>query len=614
MALRLLLLLMIVVQAQTMRLMTGFFVFPLLIVMVSLVGVSGRMVIEMNPANRIRFGLLLAAVFAFVAQAYDFNAQGIMDIAVPYKYGVAIAQWSLIVQTACFFLKWKDGPPVFLSLIGCLAMVFVGNKICDQPDHTYYLLCTVVFGMALMVFLALAGSARRPASMSFSYGRGLSALVLLVLAVGFGVSKLVLVAETEATRLYEKLLYGSRASAGFSLHASLGSIAAWQEDDGREVALRIVSASPPGYMRGRMFRVFQKSTWRGEKFDRRILPLSEASAGMVPRAAHENMYDLALIPPPAKEQEAAVRVAPGSTGGIRSLEIWNGSKVGGVIFSPRDARYIGTVAPVLLADRDGALQVQNESEADHYRVHTRMEAKADGPIPSAALQEYRSIPESLDPEVVALAQRITAGCNADPCRIRAVVEYFHSNYKYRLGIRIPGGADPLSYFLLQKPAAHCEYFATGAAALLRLAGVPCRYVTGFAVSEANPVGGYYVARNRDAHAWVEAFSEGRWVTVEATPPEGLPGSASHAESGMFFQLSDTIQFAFQRMFAALRAGAVSAAFQALADITISTVLRLRRTIPGILNFLISNGRYLTKYHLIKDPGNFMCRFLQKQLH
>ncbi len=76
----------------------------------------------------------------------------------------------------------------------------------------------------------------------------------------------------------------------------------------------------------------------------------------------------------------------------------------------------------------------------------------------------------------------------------------------------------MTSFLLEGSQGYCEYFASGAAILLRLAGVPTRYVVGFLVTERDSRTRAWIARNMDAHAWVEAWDEqeNRWVTVEAT--------------------------------------------------------------------------------------------------
>jgi hypothetical protein len=54
--------------------------------------------------------------------------------------------------------------------------------------------------------------------------------------------------------------------------------------------------------------------------------------------------------------------------------------------------------------------------------------------------------------------------------------------------------------------------------LLRLEGVPTRYVTGFVVSASSFEAGHYVVRMSDAHAWIEAYLDGVWREVDPTPP------------------------------------------------------------------------------------------------
>ena len=90
--------------------------------------------------------------------------------------------------------------------------------------------------------------------------------------------------------------------------------------------------------------------------------------------------------------------------------------------------------------------------------------------------------------------------------------------------------DRISYFILNRPPAHCEYFATAAVIFLRLNGIPARYVVGFGVDEPSTSddssGDIWIGKNRDAHAWVEAYDrqKKRWAIVEATPGMNLPKS------------------------------------------------------------------------------------------
>ena len=56
---------------------------------------------------------------------------------------------------------------------------------------------------------------------------------------------------------------------------------------------------------------------------------------------------------------------------------------------------------------------------------------------------------------------------------------------------------------------NCEYFAAAMAVMLRSLDVPARVVGGFQRGEWNPYGRYFMVRLSDAHAWVEAYVEGR---------------------------------------------------------------------------------------------------------
>jgi hypothetical protein len=127
-----------------------------------------------------------------------------------------------------------------------------------------------------------------------------------------------------------------------------------------------------------------------------------------------------------------------------------------------------------------------------------------------------------------LAERITAGARDDREKAERVTAYLISNHSYSLNYR-GGRGDALADFLLSEPkkSAHCEFFGSAAAMLLRCVGVPTRYVTGYYAHEKD--GPYIVVRQRDAHAWCEAWVEGvGWITVEATPGDGRPDANDEA--------------------------------------------------------------------------------------
>lgn len=96
--------------------------------------------------------------------------------------------------------------------------------------------------------------------------------------------------------------------------------------------------------------------------------------------------------------------------------------------------------------------------------------------------------------------------------------YFAENFGYTLTLaRSEISAAPLREFLYDTRAGHCEYFATAGALLLRAAGIPTRYVSGFAVQEYDALSESYVVRRRHSHAWVLAWIQGRWRALDYTP-------------------------------------------------------------------------------------------------
>jgi transglutaminase-like putative cysteine protease len=131
---------------------------------------------------------------------------------------------------------------------------------------------------------------------------------------------------------------------------------------------------------------------------------------------------------------------------------------------------------------------------------------------------YLQLPK-IDPRVQRLADEVTARA-ANPYDKAASIESFlRTGYAYTLDVNMPPNVDPLPYFLLQKRAGHCEYFASAMAVMLRAEGIPSRFVTGFLPGEYNDVGGDYIIRASDAHAWVEVFfPRYGWITFDPTPP------------------------------------------------------------------------------------------------
>jgi len=101
---------------------------------------------------------------------------------------------------------------------------------------------------------------------------------------------------------------------------------------------------------------------------------------------------------------------------------------------------------------------------------------------------------------------------------RAVERHLLAEYTYSYEFD-PGESDPIEHFLFESRSGYCVHFASAMIAILRALDVPARMATGFTTSEEGPQPGTFVARARDAHAWVEAYFDGYgWISFDPTPP------------------------------------------------------------------------------------------------
>jgi transglutaminase-like putative cysteine protease len=77
------------------------------------------------------------------------------------------------------------------------------------------------------------------------------------------------------------------------------------------------------------------------------------------------------------------------------------------------------------------------------------------------------------------------------------------------------GGQPVDEFLLGTREGFCEHYASAFTVMMRAAGLPARIVTGYQGGELNGIGGYYIIRQSDAHAWTEVWLADRgWVRVD----------------------------------------------------------------------------------------------------
>ena len=135
-----------------------------------------------------------------------------------------------------------------------------------------------------------------------------------------------------------------------------------------------------------------------------------------------------------------------------------------------------------------------------------------------SLRSALALPKDGNPRMRALGAAWRAQHGDDGAAILAEAENLFSRQLLIYTLNPPLlGPDTVDEFLFDTKRGFCEHFAAAFVFALRSAGVPARVVAGYQGGEVNPVDGYLVVRQYDAHAWAEAWIVGRgWVRIDPT--------------------------------------------------------------------------------------------------
>ncbi|HTA52511.1 MAG TPA: DUF3488 and transglutaminase-like domain-containing protein [Candidatus Acidoferrum sp.] len=322
---------------------------------------------------------------------------------------------------------------------------------------------------------------------------------------------------------------------GFSDNVALGQIGEIKKNPAVVMRIRIdgdPARASDMHWRGIVLTNFTGNSWTTPQQDQTEIEPNvggEYLFGPPPRAGDRfnSMHYTVLMEPIATD---AIFVAPP----VQSITGKFGLD-GVPAHHPTDAKGFLLPAGVALSrgylfiDRTGSLfnPTRNNSKI-RYEGTARMSLATPADLRAASTdfppeirEDYLQLPPKIDPRIKKLAMDVTARQTNDYDRAAEIRRYLIGHYSYTLDLTGPTGRnpDPLGYFLFTSHAGHCEYFATAMTVMLRSIDVPARYVTGFLPGEYNDVGGDYIIRGSDAHAWVEVFFNGYgWITFDPTPP------------------------------------------------------------------------------------------------
>ncbi len=144
-------------------------------------------------------------------------------------------------------------------------------------------------------------------------------------------------------------------------------------------------------------------------------------------------------------------------------------------------------------------------------------------------ETYLTVSPSVAQEVLSLTEGIVSGITEPYDRAAALRDHLMDHYVYSLKTGTPAAdEDFVSWFLLREGKGYCAYFASAMTVMCRIAGIPARYVTGYAVVPSPD--GTAVIDTSMGHAWTEIYLKGfGWLTVDATAH--VPGNSEADGSG-----------------------------------------------------------------------------------
>jgi transglutaminase-like putative cysteine protease len=311
---------------------------------------------------------------------------------------------------------------------------------------------------------------------------------------------------------------GSTATSGLSDEMSPGNIGELASDDTPAFRVRFEGRPPPPaarYWRGPVLNSFDGFTWR------RSRSKSYAAA------------PLDMLGAPVRYR---VTLDPTNQPWIFALDT--------VDQSPRPDFYMA---------HDRQLSAFEPITATmSYDAVSHLETRSEGSLSMLGRRYETQLPAERNPRARALALQLRAYSADDAQFARAVLDWFRDNgLEYTLA---PGttSIDSVDTTLFDTKRGFCGHFASAYATMMRAAGVPARVVTGYLGGEWNPVGGYLIVRQSDAHAWTEVWLDASgWTRIDPTAvvapgrlqrslfdllPDALPASSFLRNNALAFEL------------------------------------------------------------------------------
>ncbi|MBC7876434.1 MAG: transglutaminase domain-containing protein [Anaerolineales bacterium] len=289
-----------------------------------------------------------------------------------------------------------------------------------------------------------------------------------------------------------------------------------------------------------------------------------------------------------------------------------------------------SIDPFLGADMLGAITDEQIYQADSLlpTVSANQLRESSQVYPQEIDTRYLSLPETVPPRVLDLAQEITVNI-ANPYDKAKAIENYLRNYPYSLDVASPPpNQDVADYFLFDLRTGYCDYYATSMIVLARAVGLPTRLVIGYASGIYDPTTAEYTVHEADAHSWVEIYFTGvGWVEFEPTAsqlqfaiPDNLPEeSISSLRPFPIATEGGANGYALERNFAQTEFFPIAVGvffiilFFSLWFLHRQGLLKSHKTISSIYDYIFYHGKKIYKDAPLHETPSLFADKLRKQL-
>jgi len=472
------------------------------------------------------------------------------------------ASWTLLGATVLLGLFHRAYPllsedtvkrPLLLAGFGLAffaSLYLLGTRVWPAPET----LLPAALGLFLIAGLAVFAYLIIQRGITESFGRAalpesgqilrLSIPLLAVFLIAWTIIRMLPWLQVRVVQATSQL-YNPQTNyySGFSLNSRLGDLEQLQLS--QKIVMRVWT-SRPQKLRGRVFTQFDGQSWRASGFaNKNLMPGSqivsgEQTGGQGGLGAGDLAEWLDSIPGNVFALSAGDSTKFAEAGEVRTKivqTVFNDS----LLVSPGMKLLARVAAPYLRVDTFQDLSPPLQSSVEIYGVVNRPKGDLvqEGASSAELTAQCLALPAHTDSRLKETAQRLAAGTSSTAERVQRTVNYLQAQCHYSLKVGKFHSQQPVAEFLFEKKQGYCEYFASAAAVLLRLEGIPSRYVTGFNIQLGNRQGNHYVVREADAHAWVEAYVPNfGWVQVDPTPEAEYEALHANLKSGRWAATSE----------------------------------------------------------------------------